>query len=188
MRFRTQSRRALLGLALAGATTLAAGGTAAADYIFAGSPPFQGTPRVYQVIEAKHSKLLLNVPEASTVPGTKVIQWSNRDAMNSQWEFIKITPTSIAHVIRNRWSRQCLDGQTQDPGPVVQRPCDGKASQRWLLEGAGSHRYIKNEHSFLDLNISGGSTALGGELIQYPRSAGAPNTLFKVEAVQFVAD
>jgi Ricin-type beta-trefoil lectin domain-like len=178
-----RSRRALVGLALASAAALAAGGTAAADYIDPTSPPFEGTTRIYRVIEAKHSGLVLNVPDASTVNGSTVIQWSRPDAMNSQWELL-VAPGD-RKFIRNRWSRQCLHVDSAAPGPVVQRPCDGSAKQRWKLSFPTSPapnitHHITNEYSGLDLNISGGSGVPGAQLIQYPRVPGAPNTLFKI--------
>jgi hypothetical protein len=76
----------LAATALACAVTLALGGTAIADAIFDNSPPYAGQTRCYTVITAKHSDLNLNVPEASTQPGTQIIQWKQPGAMNEQWE------------------------------------------------------------------------------------------------------
>jgi hypothetical protein len=179
---RIRGRRAVAGAAVACAAALAAGGTAAADVIFDGSPPVAGTTRYYQTIQVKHSGLYLNVPAASTKNGEQIIQWSGTHFMNGQWEWVYGPNNHLG--LRNRWSRQCLDVEsTSENTPVVQRPCDGSISQAWSYNseqqsGDPNFRNISNNWSGLDLNIAGASTALGGKLVQYHHVKGAPNAMF----------
>ena len=174
------TRRAIV-VAFACVAALALGGTAGADIIFSKSPPRTGHERIYMTLRALHSGLGLNVPDASTAPGTPIIQWSDgMTAMNGQWEFLRANPATYVVQIRNRWSRQCLTVDSKQPGPVVQRPCDGRASQGWSYEyQQGWYSTITNEWSGLDLNVSGASTALGAEVIQWYHSPSSPNALFK---------
>jgi hypothetical protein len=187
MKFTIRGKRSVLTVALACVAATAVGGTAMADVIFDFSPPFSGTKRYYELITAKQSGLRLNVPEASTKNGTQIIQW-NGAPMNGQWETLNPPGVSEGISIRNRWSRQCLDvGSTAQGAPVVQRPCDGTVSQRWKTNseqeaGDPFYRNITNLWSGLDLNVDGGSTALGAKLIQWPRVKGAPNALFNIVA------
>jgi hypothetical protein len=191
-RFKIRGRLALVAAALASVVGMALGGTAVADVIFGGSPPVAGKHRFYQTMTAKHSGLNLNVPDASTKNGSPIIQWSdttvNGDSksMNGQWEFLWRQGMGNGVSIRNRWSRQCLDVDSVNPGPVLQRPCDGTVSQEWIVNNAQQsgdpiYRNYRNAWSGLDLNISGGSTELGGQLIQWPHVQGAPNALFKTK-------
>jgi Ricin-type beta-trefoil lectin domain-like len=179
---RIRGRRAAIGAAVACTAALAAGGTAAADIIFDFSPPTDGTTRYYQTIQAKHSGLYLNVPEASTANGTQIIQWNGKHFMNGQWEWVYGPGDHLG--LRNRWSRQCLDVDSKTDGaPVVQRPCDGSISQSWTYNsgqqsGDENYRNITNAWSKLDLNIAGASTALGAKLVQYHHVQGAPNAMF----------
>ena len=134
---------------------------------------------------ALHSGLGLNVPEASTAPGTPIIQWSDgMTSMNGQWEMLPAdaTPDLSDVSFRNRWSRQCLTVDSKQPAPVVQRPCDGRQSQAWnasYSQPDNKYATITNTWSGLDLNISGGSTAMGAQLIQWYHSPNASHALFK---------
>jgi Ricin-type beta-trefoil lectin domain-like len=178
--FRILRARALVAGAVAFAAALAAGGPAAADVIFDFSPPYTGVKRYYMVIEAKHSGLDLNVPEASTKNDTQIIQWNgSKKFMNGQWEMLPAG--NGRHTFRNRWSRQCLDVTSTAAGaPVVQRPCDGTVSQKWRRDALTStDSTITNVWSELDLNVEGGSTALGAKLIQWPRTGG-DNAIFTI--------
>ena len=134
-------------------------------------------------MKAKHSQMNLNVPEASTNHGTQIIQWKQPGALNEQWEYVGDQDgwyLAPHHSIRNRWSRQCLAVDSKaDGAPVVQRPCDGTAGQKWdFTSASGGYGYWTNYWSGLDLNVVGASTQLGAKLMQYHRVAGAANTLF----------
>jgi hypothetical protein len=187
MRLRISRKRSAVTAALACVAATAVGGTAMADVIFDFSPPFSGTKRYYELVTVKHSGLRLNVPDASTKNGTQIIQW-NGAPMNGQWETLNPPGVSGRFAIRNRWSRQCLDVDSLAQGaPVVQRPCDGSVSQQWKTNseqeaGDRFYRNLTNQWSGLDLNVDGGSTALGAKLIQWPRVKGAPNALFNLVA------
>ena len=195
---RSRRARAAFAAALACVAAVAVAGTAAGDIIFDESPPTTGVKRTYLPLLALHSGLGLNVPDASTAPGTPIIQWSHgMTSMNGQWELLGVKATPVLDfAIRNRWSRQCLTVDSKQPGPVVQRPCDGRPSQAWKIERSQPGNYyatITNTWSELDLNISGGSTDLGAQLIQWYHSPNASNALFRttwtkngVDAVQVV--
>lgn len=182
---RSRRARAAFTAGLACVAALAVAGTAAGDIIFDQSAPTTGVKRIYIPLLALHSGLGLNVPEASTAPGTPIIQWSGgMTSMNGQWEILyaKGTPYIFEYSIRNRWSRQCLTVDSKQPGPVVQRPCDGRPSQVWTFASSPSlsnYATVTNTWSGLDLNISGGSKDLGAQLIQWYHSPTAPNALFR---------
>lgn len=199
------NRRRLLTAGIACLVIAALGGTAAADVIFGGSPPYQGTKRAYVTILPHHSSRYLNVPEASTVPGTPIIQWDHAgpNAMNSQWEMLPAAGSSDRSRIniRNRSSRQCLSVDSTKPAPVVQRPCDGRQSQIWLVRrvstgnpapsgigNIGDYSTLTNAYSGLDMNLSGASKDAGAELGQWPRTPGAQNAEFYVGPTYDVKD
>ena len=183
-RFRIPGRRALVGASVACVAALAAGGPAVADVIFDESPPLTGVKHYYTVIEARHSGLGLNVPEASTANGTQLIQWSgSKKFLNAQWDML--TDGQGRHTFRNRWSRQCMDvDSTAAAAPVVQRPCDGTISQKWTRDvppgTAPGYATITNQWSKLDLNVVGADTGLGARLMQWHRTPGAANAEFEI--------
>lgn len=181
MGFRTNQTPMSLVLLVA-ALFMATADLVRADYIDPGSPPESGHPRVYYTFKARHSGYYVQIPEASTVNGTQAIQWGRPDSMHGQWEHIFFFNKS-GYLIRNRWSRQCLDVLSKDPGPVVQNPCNAnKKSQLWLDKGIGDGTvYINNTWSKLDLNVSGAAIAIGAPLIQWFHSDGATNAIFDVD-------
>jgi Ricin-type beta-trefoil lectin domain-like len=191
---RSRRARAAVAAALACVAAVAVAGTAAGDVIFDKSPPTTGVDRTYIPLLALHSGLGLNVPEATTTPGTPIIQWSGgMTSMNGQWEILyaKGTPYIFEYSIRNRWSRQCLTVDSKQPGPVVQRPCDGRPSQVWTFtysQSLSNYATVTNAWSGLDLNISGGSKELGAQLIQWYHSPDAPNALFRTKHTKIGVD
>src|SRR5262245_39972927 len=133
---RSRRARAAFTAALACVAALAVTGTATGNIFSAWWTPKTGIPHNYIPLVALHSGLGLNVPEASTAPGTPIIQWSDgMTSMNGQWEMLPAdaTPDLSDVSFRNRWSRQCLTVDTKQPAPVVQRPCDGRQSQAWTV-------------------------------------------------------
>ena len=184
---RSRRARAAFSAALACVAALAVAGTAAGDIISTLWSPKTGVPRTYIPLQALHSGLGLNVPEASTAPGTPIIQWSDgMKSLNGQWQLLPAAATADPGdiSIRNRWSRQCLTVDSKQPGPVVQRPCDGRQSQAWkdtYSQPGNQYATITNAWSGLDLNISGGSKELGAQLIQWYHSPNAPNALFRTK-------
>ena len=75
--------------------------------------------------------LRLAVPQASTTPGTGVIDWSITDGAEQEWTFKPTVDTADTYEIINQNSNQCLttDGVAGDQ--VYQDPCNGSQSQRW---------------------------------------------------------
>ena len=187
---RSQQRNdpALLPMLALAAMFLATTNLVHADTVFKESPPFAGHQRDYITLKARNSGFYVQIPEASTINGTPAIQWSNAESMHGQWEFLDIQGWNEV-VFRNRWSRQCLDVTSKYPGPVVQNPCNGKTSQRWILYPAdGPWMTIKNKWSGLDLNVSGAAIAIGAPLIQWPHSDGSAHAMFDMEVFQDVID
>ncbi|HEU5376573.1 MAG TPA: RICIN domain-containing protein [Ktedonobacteraceae bacterium] len=100
-----------------------------------------GTP-VYQILNL-NSGLVVDVDHASTVAGARVLQWSNHNGVNQQWEL----STDI---------NSCL---------------------------SGNFCQIKNVHSGLVLDISGGGTNQGANVIQQVSNSSSLSQQWTLTAV-----
>ena len=103
----------------------------------------------------------LTSPLASWLLNTAQDSWNNRNSQNLTW---------------NQWSRP-----NTDPSPQSMEALSGASVWSQLpppaMNLAGTYE-IQNVNSGLALNVSGGSTANGAKVIQYPFSSGQNNALW----------
>jgi hypothetical protein len=82
--------------------------------------------------------------------------------------------------LRNKSANRCMDADTGGQGAAVSiRTCDGTPRQRWLVytHPRTGRKLVINERSGLCLDVPGGSTTSGRDLIQFP-CHGATNQAF----------
>ncbi|WP_328320882.1 glycoside hydrolase N-terminal domain-containing protein [Kribbella sp. NBC_00382] len=110
----------------------------------------------------------IDVPGASTVPGTVLIQWSKSGAANQQWVLTDLGDhryhlTSVSSGLLAE-----IGGGVTTPGAAVtQWPDTGGDSQMWRIEDAGGgYSKIVNVRSGLLLSVQDASTADGANLVQ----------------------
>ena len=106
--------------------------------------------------------LRLAVPQASTTPGTGVIDWSITDGAEQEWTFKPTVDAADTYQIINDNSNQCLttDGVAGDQ--VYQDPCNGSRSQQWktgLIDALSPWTFvpIQSVSSGLYLDVRGDS-------------------------------
>ena len=99
----------------------------------------------------------LDVPNQSTVTGTRLQIWDCSGAVNQQW-----THTSSRELaVYSGSSRRCLDASgngTVNGTAVIIWTCHGGTNQKWNLNANGT---ITNAQSGLCLDVTGSSTANG---------------------------
>jgi hypothetical protein len=88
---------------------------------------------------------------------------------------------------RNQGANRCLDAGTGGSGGATEvRDCTGATRQRWLLytHPRTNRRLLINERSGMCLDVPGGSTATGRDLIQFPCHGGT-NQAFTLSRPNF---
>lgn len=122
---------------------------------------------VYQLVNRASGKAM-DVPNSSTTPGTKLIQWSKSTAVNQKWSTTdlgdgKVYLTSMASKLLAE-----IGGGVTTPGAyVTQWSNSGGDSQMWRFVDAGDgYTKIVNVRSGLLLSVEGQSTADGAKLVQ----------------------
>lgn len=152
-----------------------------------GGPALAGTTRTQ--LAGAVSALYLEVPRWSTVEGTTLDQWqSNSDTSshsytgkNQQWSLPGNNDDGVngrTGFIRNEYSGMCITTNGSIGYPVFQSPCDGLPHQDWKIDSFHywdwsilNFRYyfhIVNPQSNLALNVRGGSTDNGADIIGWP--------------------
>lgn len=134
-------------------------GTGGTDVFYSGA--------YYRFIN-QNSGQAMDVNGASTVSGTKVIQWPQNGGNNQQWT---ITDNGSGYYkILNRNSGQSLDvdgGSTTSGAGIVQMPFTGGNSQQWKLTSTGTGIYKAiNRNSSNVLDVDGASVANGANVVQ----------------------
>jgi Ricin-type beta-trefoil lectin domain len=124
-------------------------------------------------LHSYHSGLVANVQGGTTNNGEQIIQWPFHESQwNSQWQ--KVHVAFSWYQWENRWSHQCLDVRNKTfftGAEVVQWPCDGSASQRWI---EFQHPTLPVVHMRTDasttyyLTVENGSLDLGARLVMTP--------------------
>ena len=132
----------------------------------------------YTVLQAEHSGKFVTTDYGQGA-GAVAFQWYNADWPESQW-FVDNHDGKGGFRWKSRWNGLCLDLENNSTAAgtrVVQMPCDGTLSQEWTYNSAqdsGSqfYRHIRNEYAKLVMDVSGGSTAAGAQIIIWPRHGG----------------
>jgi cytochrome c len=145
----------------------------------------------YGIIQPLHDFKCLDDPNFSTANNMYVDQWDCVNQTNEGWR-VEEPVAGSAHLhkvwIRNQYSKKCLTvlgGSTGAGADVVQYTCTTSNTNglwwvsKWNSSTYGTYYDFQNVNSNLVLNISGGSTANGALLIQWPWRAAALNNFFK---------
>jgi hypothetical protein len=157
----------------------------AAAGVLSFSTPAGATTGSWERISAYNSGLVVTVPSPYTTNDLQTeIQPYGAMAYNGQWMFTDAGGGT--YTIQNRYSNQCLDVEnglsTVVGSPVVQRPCDGTQSQRWVrtLDPIHPVWHISNFYSGLFLGVDGGSSSAGAGLIQGRELPNNTSRMFQV--------
>jgi hypothetical protein len=161
-----------------GLTGLALIATVVAGGMLSVSAPASAAVGDWERLSAYNSGLVAAEPKPFTVNNGPV-QTANYDAMayNGLWRRDAVGSVANTYTLTNRWSNQCLDtqdGNSMTAGtPVVQEPCDGSDSQKWLftLDPVLPVWHISNVQSGLYLAVENGSSSVGAQLVQLKTSA-----------------
>lgn len=124
-------------------------------------------PTTYQFVNRGTGKAI-DVPNSSTTPGTKLIQWSPSSAANQRWLITDLGDgkkylTSVA----SNLLAEIGGGVTTAGAAVTQWSNTGGDSQMWrFTDVGGGYVKIVNVRSGLLLSVEGQSTADGAKLVQ----------------------
>lgn len=133
------------------------------------------------VVFAQHSGLCLRPTGAST--GNVIVEQvgCNGSSASQWWAFIDVPGGYFR--IRNEASGKCLNvqgGSTANSAKVIQFACGGSSAHndQWSTVkirtvGGADYYNLVNRKSHRCMNIQGGSTASGADLIQFTCSSGA---------------
>jgi hypothetical protein len=135
----------------------------------------------YRLVSVRSGKVL-DVGGFSTADGTRIQQWTDRNAAHQQW---RLRPTGDGyHELVNRNSGKVLGiaGDSTAQGAVAEQQTDSSStSQEWRIEevsGSGAVTFTSRGSGQV-LDVSGGSTADGAAVVQFP-SRGSTNQQWKL--------
>ncbi|MCO5973966.1 RICIN domain-containing protein [Actinoallomurus soli] len=121
-----------------------------------------------------NSGMYLDITGPSTNNGSKVHQWTWTGADN-QWWFRY--DSNYGNVFTRYGSNKCMgvSGSSRSAGaPVVEWDCNGSSDQQWIYIPTGGYANgwplynIINLNSQQCLGVTGGSKALGAQVVQWP--------------------
>jgi hypothetical protein len=120
-------------------------------------PPTTTPPSGTGALRAVGAGRCLEVPGASTTPGTQTQIRDCSGAANQTWS----QTASHELTVYSGGNRLCLDASNQGTSPgtkVIAWPCNGQANQQWNLNAGGT---ITSAQSGLCLDVTGAATANG---------------------------
>ncbi len=128
----------------------------------------------YRLVNRNSGKVL-DVNGASTADGARVIQWTWTGATNQQWTLAPNPDGSYR--LRAVNSGKVLDSPSGSAqGAALDQSTDTNSdTQWWKLVPASTSGYYRlvNVHNGWCADVSGGSTADGASVIQWPVNTGA---------------
>ncbi len=138
----------------------------AACLILAGAAAFSTTAHAQSTstITAQNSQKCLDISGYSTKPGLSVEQWSCNGGSNQSFSFVPVTGGH--YQLQPQHDKLCLDIASNGV-QVIQNTCSSSTTQQWSLLQAGVGTYTVVSSSGTCLDISGESTANGGNVIAY---------------------
>jgi Ricin-type beta-trefoil lectin domain/Glycosyl hydrolases family 43 len=141
------------------------------------SNPASGTDQLANVA----SGLVLDINGASTATGGSAVQWTNHDGTNQQWRLA--SQGWNVYTLTNVNSGLCLDVPNNSASSGLQLDqwtCNGGTNQQWALAAVGAYTSgtdrgyeLTSLESGLVVDVSGGSTAAGAAVIQWPTNGGS---------------
>lgn len=128
-----------------------------------------GSQYTYYEVVARHSDKCLDVFDASTLTGAKVIQWPCIGDPNQQWQIIPIGDGYFKFIARHSGKVLAVQsGSLANGAPIVQSTEAGTAPQQWqIVDLAGGYIRIMARQSGKALDVSGASTADGTQVVQW---------------------
>lgn len=127
---------------------------------------------------------LLDVSDAATADGTKVIQWTSTGGTNQQWTLTR--GTGNVYTVTGVGSGKCLDVPDSSTAQGTQLDiwtCDGGANQQWALDATGSYTSASNAsyvlvnlNSGLVVDVTGASSSAGAAVEQWAATGGSNQT------------
>lgn len=128
--------------------------------------------QTYKLVN-RNSQKVLDVYEAGTNNGDTVIQWSDNEGNNQQWQIIA---TGNAYQLINIRSGKALDveeGSTDNGADVIQWSDNGGNNQRWYLVPLNNGYYhIVNVNSGKLLDVDHGYMTDGANVLQWSDNGG----------------
>lgn len=123
----------------------------------------------YYEVVAKHSGKCLDVFDAQTFSGAKVIQWPCIGEENQKWQIIPIGDGYFKFIaVHSNRVLAVQGGQTVNGAPIVQSTEVGTAPQQWqLFDVGGGYFRIVARHSGKAIEVAGGSSADGTQVQQW---------------------
>ena len=128
-----------------------------------------GSQYTYYEVVARHSGKCLDVFDASTAAGTKVIQWPCIGEDNQQWLIIPVGDGYYKFIARHSNRVLSVQGGSFSNGALVVQSTDqGTAPMQWQIFDVGSgYVRIMARHSGRALDVANESTADGVDVIQW---------------------
>jgi hypothetical protein len=125
----------------------------------------------------KQSGLCLDIPGAATTSGLAIEQYTCNGTAAQSYTF---TPIGNGSYTIKAGTGLCLENMGSE-SRVEQVSCSGAANQEWIPTlVSGSSYLIAAENGSGCLNVSGGSTSSGGEIITWACSSSSANEIFKL--------
>jgi sugar lactone lactonase YvrE len=148
----------------------------------------------YQLV-AQHSGKCLDVSDESYASGATMHQWECLGAATQQNQVFTIRPKDASHFeLVARHSGKCVDVQnaSQEVGATIQQwDCNGTGAQSWWIGPAypepGLSEYVNvvNQNSGQCMDVSGGSTANGAPIHQWPcLGTNQANQIWRLKSVE----
>ena len=129
---------------------------------------FEAALTTYYVVTNRRSGKVLDVPGASTAPGTQLIQWSANGGANQHWRLG--TVSAGINTLTNANSGRLVDvqGMAGDDGtPIIQWPATGGTNQQWrLVPTDGGYVKLVSAETGKVIGVSGDSTADGAPIVE----------------------
>jgi uncharacterized protein with LGFP repeats len=126
-------------------------------------------------LTAAHSGKVLDLPNNSQTPGTRVVQWSWNGGVNQHWRLVPLGGDVVKIVSVGSGMVLDVGGRsTANGAAIVQWPWHGGANQQWRAVHLGSNLYVFiSVHSQKVLDVASISTANGAAIQQWTWNGGA---------------
>lgn len=126
----------------------------------------------YNIVNV-NSGLNLAVAGNSTGSGAAIVQQGADNALDQEWQLVPVGDGGYKVVNRNSHLQLALPSTTQG-SQLVQAADDKAKDSQWRFSSAGSGAYnLVSASDGMLADVSGNSTAAGGQIIQWPANNGA---------------
>ncbi|MBA2392518.1 MAG: RICIN domain-containing protein [Ktedonobacteraceae bacterium] len=128
----------------------------------------------YYKLVNRNSGKLLDVTGASVSDGTKVIQWTDHNGTNQEWQFIPVGEGFVKLVNRNSGKVLDVNGASTTQGTQLDQTSDsGGRNQQWQISSSdGKYDTLVNRNSGQLADVTMAQTTDGAAVIQWPTNGG----------------